>query len=95
MGREWAARSRTVRVVFEGRAEASTEWTQVEMEGPILGERVEQTMRAILIVGSAMMVVLMLTVVVWWKGRLCRLDREMAVDAEEVLYFLMGEWQSS
>lgn len=56
MGRGWEARSRMVSVVFGEMAELMTEWTQVETEGPILGERVEQTMRAILIVGSAMLV---------------------------------------
>jgi hypothetical protein len=63
MGSGWEARSTMVRVVFGGRAVVRVEWTQVEMEGPILGERVEQIMRAILIVGSAMTVVMALAVV--------------------------------
>jgi hypothetical protein len=63
MGSGWEARSTMVRVVLGGRAVVRVEWTQVEMEGPILGERVEQMMRAILIVGSAMIVWMALAVV--------------------------------
>ena len=63
MGSRWSARSRIVRVVFGGSVEVRVECTHVDIEGPLLGKRVEQTMRAIFIMGSAILVVMAVTVV--------------------------------